>query len=807
MTTSANFSLPRLALCALLFSARLIAQSAQPTDPETIKLSAFEVKTEANRGYTAAETMSGSRVKTQIADLPYTVNVLTSEFFSDFGIFTLSDNVTQIGNFTGLDIGGNFNLRGFSSSNQLRDGFFRLGRYGSSNIDRMEIIKGSNAAIYGRTSPGGMVNFISKQPKAEEKQTLLYNYGDYGTQRVTLESTGPLLKGVSGRTNYVLTASHYQRKFDQAYATDRNQEYYLAVDHVFADGSKVFVSIEYFLQLRHAPLAAIPLVIDQKGTAATTDDVAIGYALNLGKYNAFGPVTELNRGNISYTAIYEKKLNSIFSARVSANNSRARRWDYNYNTAWGSVSINPPVATTAISSLRGATPNRGRIYEDTGGFQADLLAEYRTLDQKIDHRTLITFDLNDYYRWDPTRSYAGATDPDIIAWSAARRVILDANFNPIGPIAYFPKRSQESPGEVQTRNTKRHTTVMGGLIRHQSALFQGRLLAFAGIRYDLVRYRHHDNLASATANTADYALFKSYDPTYTTGKLIAKEFSQLKPNTGVNYKITSNLRAYASYSQSFFVAQGDNPVDIADPTYKSERADGYDYGFKGSFLNERLNYTVSGFYARRENVSVTDLVETPQGSGNYVTTTRRDGNQLVRGFEGDLNWLMTDELSFLASYGHVHTIYTDYGTAFPAAIGRSVTFMPPYNGSVSLKYSPRRGSLKGFSANVGVTFVGSTPTELPNAGDVYTTTSAGKRVVTSSTGQWSLRAPSYNLWSFGARYALAARSNYMHTFAVNMNNVFNKQYLRAGASNATRLLGENRAVFFTYTLSHKGSKF
>jgi len=194
MTASAKFPHLRLALCALLFSARLIAQSAPTTDPETIKLSAFEVKTEANRGYTAAETMSGSRVKTQIADLPYTVNVLTSEFFSDFGIFTLSDNVTQIGNFTGLDIGGNFNLRGFSSSNQLRDGFFRLGRYGSSNIDRMEIIKGSNAAIYGRTSPGGMVNFISKQPKAEEKQTLLYNYGDYGTQRVTLESTGPLLK-------------------------------------------------------------------------------------------------------------------------------------------------------------------------------------------------------------------------------------------------------------------------------------------------------------------------------------------------------------------------------------------------------------------------------------------------------------------------------------------------------------------------------------------------------------------------------------------------------------------------------------
>ena len=798
-----------LAFLLALVSSSLLAQTQKPTPPDAdlVTLSPFEVKTEPNRGYSASETMSGSRVKTPIADLPYTVNVLTSEFFSDFGLFTLSDNLTQIGNFTGLDIGGNFNLRGFSSSNQLRDGFFRLGRYGSSNIDRLEIIKGSNAAIYGRTSPGGMVNFISKQPKAEAKQTLIFNYGDYGTQRTTLEATGPVFQSVLGKTNFVLTGSLYQRKFDQEYARDRNQEYYFAADHVFGDGSKVFFSAEYFLQLRHSPLAAIPLVTDQKGTATTTDDVAVGYALNLGKYNAFGPVTELNRGNISYTGIYEKKFNSIFSARFSGNYSRARRWDYNFNTAWGSISINPAVATTAVSTLRGATPNRGRIYEDTGGFQGDLLAQYRTNGGAIEHRTLLTFDLNDYYRWDPTRSYAGATDPDIIAWNTARRVILDANLNPVSAISYFPKRSQESPGEVQTRNTKRRTTVTGGLLRQQSAFFQGRLLAFAGVRYDSVRYRHHDNLASATANTADYALFRTYDPTYTTGKLIEKKFTQLKPNTGLNFKVTQNFRVYASYSQSFFVAQGDNPVDIADPTYKSERADGYDYGFKGSFLDNRLNYTVSGFYARRENVSVTDLVESPLGSGNFVTQTRRDGNQLVRGFEGDLNWLITDELSFLVSYGHVHSIYTDFGAASPLAIGRSVAFMAPYNGSVSLKYAPLRHGLKGFSANVGVTFVGSTPTELPNAGDVYTTTSTGARNLTSSTYQWRLSAPSYNLWSAGARYSFAAGPNYTHTVALNVNNVFDKFYLRAGAAAANRLLGEKRAFYLTYTLSHKGTKF
>ena len=299
MTLQSLTALPPAALL-LLSAAAAFAQTAPSSAParnpgEVIQLSEFSVSGESNRGYIASETMTGSRVKTQIADLPYTVNVLTSEFFEDFGIFELSDNVIQIGGFTGLDVGGGFNLRGFGSTSQLRDGFFRLGRYGASNVDRMEIIKGSNAAIYGRTSPGGMLNMVSKQPKARENQRLSFNYGDEGTQRVTLESTGPVYRGSLGKTNYILTGSHYQKEFDMEYARNRNQEYYLALSHDFKDGSNLFLSLEYFLQIRHSPNSGAPLITDQKGTASATDDVVVGYATNPDRYNAFGPISQPDR--------------------------------------------------------------------------------------------------------------------------------------------------------------------------------------------------------------------------------------------------------------------------------------------------------------------------------------------------------------------------------------------------------------------------------------------------------------------------------------------------------------------------------
>jgi outer membrane receptor protein involved in Fe transport len=343
--------------------------------------------------------------------------------------------------------------------------------------------------------------------------------------------------------------------------------------------------------------------------------------------------------------------------------------------------------------------------------------------------------------------------------------------------------------------------VLGGLLRQQSAMFENRLLAYAGLRFDSIRYRHRDEITPASS-------FTPYIPDYVVGQYINRDITEVKPNLGINYKISQGFRIFANYSESYFIDQGDTPLAIADPSYKSEIANGYDYGFKGTLLNERLSYTVSGFYINRENVSVDDIEESPPGSSIYVPVSRRDGNQLVRGYEADLNYLITDELSFLGSYGRVDSIYTDYGTAYPAAVGRSAQWVAPYNGSLNLKYTPRGGWAKGFSTNIGVTFVGATPTAAPNAGDTYVTDPrTGARTVVRTTGEWNLRAPSYQLWSLGLRYQIPSKSNTTHMLSVNVNNLFDEEYLRAGSSTATRLRGEHRAFYFTYTLNHKGTKF
>ncbi len=777
-----------LVACAAGTPTGIAAQAAANprASEEVVRLTEFNVTASEDRGYAPAETMTGTRVATKIIDLPYTVNVLTAEFFEDFAIFELADNIVQIGSFTGLDIGGGFNLRGFSSSFQLRDGFFRLGRYGSSNIDRMEIIKGSNAAIYGRSSPGGMVNMISKAPKTRENQKLTFNYGSYGTERVTLEATGPVASSSLGTTSYLVTASHYQRDFGQEYSRNRNYEYYGALKHTFPDSSNLLIAAEYLLQMRHAPLNGAPLVTDQKGTASVNDDEAVGYAWSLAGVNPFGPNSELNRGYSGLTANYDKRIDEIWSFRASANYYLVRRWDYNQNTGWGSLIVNPATAATPITSARGAIPQKGLIFEDGGGIQGDVLAKYWTGNRQIEHRTLAAIDINDYYRWDPTRQFANASNPDIVAWNAVRTVRLDPlTLLPSASVGYFPKWFQWGQ-EVATRIRKQRVTVLGGLVRHQAALFNGRLLAYAGARYDTVRFRHREFIPVPT--------------NFAVGQMIDKQLSALKPNFGVNYKLNNSLRFFVNYSESYFVPQSEATATVNSSEYKSEIANGWDYGFKGSLLNDRLTFTLSGFYAIRENVQVTDLEETPPGSGNYLTVSRREGNQLVRGYEFDFNWRLTDTLSAGGSWGHVYSIYTDYGSAFPLAVGRRVQGVSPVNGGAYLKWAPSTGPLKGFSGNIGVSHVGPTPTEAPNAGDTYVTAANGQRIVSRTTYQWRLRVPGYTLWNVGVRYRLPTKkSAYDHTFALNVNNALDQDYERAN-----RLLGEERSVFLTYTVGRSG---
>ena len=119
---------------------------------------------DAAHGYVASESETGTRIASKIADLPFVVDVVTRPFITDFAENTMNDQLAFVAGFSPSEITGQYQLRGFSSPVELVDGFRRIGLIDTSDIDRIEVIKGPDASIYGAIQPGGVVNFITRQP-------------------------------------------------------------------------------------------------------------------------------------------------------------------------------------------------------------------------------------------------------------------------------------------------------------------------------------------------------------------------------------------------------------------------------------------------------------------------------------------------------------------------------------------------------------------------------------------------------------------------------------------------------------------
>jgi iron complex outermembrane recepter protein len=250
MTLKLPCCFSRLAL--VLFAATpLTAQTPEtedPTDQEVFELSPFSVSTAGDRGYYASNAISGSRIDVRIQDMPLTIEVVTSEFIEDTGSTDLRESLrysagillqTQNDAFGLFDsFGGvnnpegssadksqsSFKIRGFVTTNTLRNGFRRQHATDTVNIDRVEVIRGPSALLYGVGNFGGVVNYLPKQPLPHYEADLGLGYGSDGWRRGSLDVTGPIAWGFGFR----LTAA-YEEKDDW---TDLNNSHHWFVSPV-----------------------------------------------------------------------------------------------------------------------------------------------------------------------------------------------------------------------------------------------------------------------------------------------------------------------------------------------------------------------------------------------------------------------------------------------------------------------------------------------------------------------------------------------------------------------------------------------
>lgn len=143
----------------------------------------------AQQSYQATESKGALKIDAPLRDIPQTVNVVPASVIKDQGAQSMEDvlkNVPGIGLSNGDGQRDQVTIRGFSAIGDIFvDGFRDDALYfrDLSNIERVEVIKGPAAVLYGRGSSGGLINNVSKKPNFAPQQEVGVSFDSEGQRR------------------------------------------------------------------------------------------------------------------------------------------------------------------------------------------------------------------------------------------------------------------------------------------------------------------------------------------------------------------------------------------------------------------------------------------------------------------------------------------------------------------------------------------------------------------------------------------------------------------------------------------------
>ncbi len=217
-TTATLLLLPlSLATTAL---AQLAPKPATPaTADETVTLSPFIIATERETGWSANDTLSATRTKQALKDVPINIDAITADFMEDLGLFTTDEVANFVANAfapTTLENdsqSGAIAFRGLSGSTATRNYFRWYVPSDTYNVERIDFGKGSNSLIFGDVEPGGQASVFTKRAQMKNFGEVFAYYNHYGAYRFQLDYNRKLRDSLAFRFNAV---KRQERTFQDA---------------------------------------------------------------------------------------------------------------------------------------------------------------------------------------------------------------------------------------------------------------------------------------------------------------------------------------------------------------------------------------------------------------------------------------------------------------------------------------------------------------------------------------------------------------------------------------------------------------
>ncbi len=157
------------------------------------------------QNYSIQHSLTATKTDTALVDVPQAVTVITRELIDDQAMRSMGDATRYVpgvgiaqgeGNRDTPVLRGNSTTADFFIDGVRDDGQYFRDFY---NVDRIEVLKGPNAMIFGRGGSGGLINRITKQAVGATSHELTFQTGSWNQYRSTFDMGEAISHSVSWR--------------------------------------------------------------------------------------------------------------------------------------------------------------------------------------------------------------------------------------------------------------------------------------------------------------------------------------------------------------------------------------------------------------------------------------------------------------------------------------------------------------------------------------------------------------------------------------------------------------------------------
>lgn len=677
-----------------LLIAALLTGSASFSVPAFAQSQEEEAASNADQDSSDAIIVTARRRAESVQDVPFSIQAFTAEQIESRGIV----NIEDIADYTpGLVFDQGISLqdtrpvirgipatRGRPPVGVLLDGVDisteALGNSGGGSllntrlldVERIEVVKGPQSALYGRAAFAGAINYVSKRPGDTLEAEVRASYASFDTFELSGAISGPISDILGVRIN----AAHAQSDGDRNNpVTGANLNAFETTGGAIAFELDTGPDFEAFLRLSYSEYEFSQQAIQSisgfvpGNVSRPGPDTPEGQAVQAGiaggaLVGGFGPVLPSNvppRGTLRFTGVTGLSIDPRTGQDFPGSDG---------STFTGTLNTVADLGPFEFIYNGGYILQNERLIYDGDFFGLPLQTFPDGAVEPLNIFDLVDFDneteiISQEVRFQNLRSEPFRWAVGGLWW----RSDVQQESRALRAISGFPLSG--SPASASFSATG---LVLGSTINPSP--FRRRIDSQSV--YGLVEYDITDKL-TVTAEAryiseetqvvrSDFlqAAFAPVGPDFVNPLQRASVTDDaFVPRFAINYEANSDLLFYASVARGFKpagISELDFASDLEDSSFLSETLWNYEVGVKSILANGQITFNGAFFYIDWTDLQVSQLLEDPAAPGGFRAAILNAGAAEVYGIDASviLRPNFAPGLTIDAGYTYLDTEFTDF---------------------------------------------------------------------------------------------------------------------------------------------------